>query len=123
MTSVILPFSDKRLAEASEEDAMKTFIASVHEAQLYAMTHYEGIRLYFLNDFKDYLAETGDHSIILSGRFPEGMKLVSSSPLKELYFEPSGSMNSTGKMIIQTEQSGNRTISFQFERGRMIISE
>lgn len=123
MTFVILPFSDQRLARASEEDALKTFIAAVHEAQLYAITHYEGIRVYFLNDFKDYLAETSDRTILVSGQFPEGMKLASSSPLKELYFAPSGMMSNTGKMIIQRKQSGNMTISFQFERGRMIISE
>lgn len=123
MTFVILPFSDQRLVKASEEDALKTFTAAVHEAQLYAMAHYEGVRLYFLNDFKEYLAETADRRILLSGQFPEGMKLAPSSPLKELYFEPSGWMKNNGRMTFQTKQSGNINISFQFERGRMIISE
>ncbi|MDV6377895.1 type II secretion system protein [Sporosarcina sp. GW1-11] len=123
MTGVILPFSDKRLHKNSEEDALKGFIVAVHETQLYAITHGEPIRMTFFEDGTVYKSLKEDQTVIVEGQFPTGMRRGSDTNLKELYFMPNGNLSPTGKMTIITKTLGNRTISFQFERGRMIINE
>ncbi|WP_194841611.1 type II secretion system protein [Sporosarcina obsidiansis] len=122
LSAVILPFSEKRLYQLSEEDALKSFIVAVHETQLFATTHQEHIRLYFLNGRNSYKSVRGDGTVIVEGQFPDGMMLGESTRLKELNFQPSGNLYPTGRMTIVTKKSGLITISFQFERGRMIIS-
>ncbi|WP_301109743.1 prepilin-type N-terminal cleavage/methylation domain-containing protein [Sporosarcina sp.] len=122
LTAVILPFSEKRLHAMSEEDALKAFMATVHETQLYAATHREHVRLRFSEGGSVYKSFRGDLSVFASGRFPEGMVKVQNTGLAELEFQPSGNMYPTGKLTIRTKNSGTKTITFQFERGRMLIN-
>ncbi|PIC78571.1 hypothetical protein CSV74_03345 [Sporosarcina sp. P19] len=124
LTAVILPFSEKHLQRRSEEEALKQFITTVHEAQLYAMTHKENIALIFSDGgttykvVKNNMAET-----VIHGSFPEGMGRTKQSSLNRLDFAETGYMVKTGKMIFFTQSKGEIFISFQFERGRMIVNE
>lgn len=122
LTAVILPFSDKRLSQMTEEDALKAFVAAVHETQLYAATHQEYVRLRFSNGGNSYSSYSSKSILITSGKFPEGMVKVQATGLYELEFQPSGNMYPTGKLTIRTINSGTKTITFQFERGRMLIN-
>ncbi|GKV64599.1 MULTISPECIES: competence type IV pilus minor pilin ComGD [unclassified Sporosarcina] len=122
LTAVILPYSEKKLGQITEEDALKAFMAAVHEVQLYAITHEEDVRLYFSNGRTRYSAYNRQSVLIVSGQFPEGMARAENTDLKELYFQPSGMMNPTGEMTIRTKYSGPIKITFQFERGRMLIN-
>ncbi|PIC72119.1 hypothetical protein CSV77_02610 [Sporosarcina sp. P16b] len=124
LTAVILPFSEKHLKKESEEDALKQFIAAVHEAQLYAMTHKGSVALTFSDSGAMYKVERMDRTVTLrSGIFPDGMRMTKQSPLKRLDFAETGYMVKTGKMYFSTQSSGLIFISFQFERGRMIVNE
>ncbi|MGE7543915.1 competence type IV pilus minor pilin ComGD [Sporosarcina sp. FSL K6-3508] len=122
LTAVILPFSEKRLLQVTEEDALKSFMVAVHETQLYAITHQEATRVEFRDEGNGYRAYRSDRTILLEGKFPEGMMKIPNDGLRDLSFSPSGNMYPTGKIKIRTKKSGQKTISFQFERGRMMIS-
>lgn len=124
LTAVILPFSEKHLKKESEEDALKQFIAAVHEAQLYAMTHKESVALTFSYGGATYKVEKIDMTeTLMSGMFPEGMHRTKHSPLNRVEFSETGYMVKTGKMYFSTQSKGEIFISFQFERGRMIVNE
>lgn len=124
LTAVILPFSEKRLQRVTEEDALKLFITTVHETQLYAITHQENVALIFSDSGTTYKSEKGDPAVTLTrGAFPEGMGRTKHSPLKRLDFAETGYMIKTGKMYFFTQSKGEISISFQFERGRMIVNE
>lgn len=123
ITAVILPFSEKRLQRVTEEDALQLFIATVHEAQLYAITHKERVSLKFYEGGQKYTVETNDFVDILHGELPSGMHRSKNSPLRQLDFAETGYLIRTGKITINTESKGLVTISFQFERGRMIVYE
>ncbi|PIC81005.1 hypothetical protein CSV75_04290 [Sporosarcina sp. P18a] len=124
LTAVILPFSEKHLKKESEEDALKQFIAAVYEAQLYAMTHKGSVALTFSDSGATYKVERMDRTVTLrSGIFPDGMRMTKQSPLKRLDFAETGYMVKTGKMYFSTQSRGLIFISFQFERGRMIVNE
>ncbi|WP_158232442.1 type II secretion system protein [Sporosarcina sp. P13] len=123
LTGVILPFSEKRLQKISEEDALKVFMTFVHETQLYAITHNEPMLITFSGNGVFYRSAKEDKTVILEGQFPTGMRRAESTKLKELYFMPNGNLSPTGTMTFVTQTIGNKKISFQFERGRMIINE
>ncbi|ARJ37428.1 MULTISPECIES: type II secretion system protein [Sporosarcina] len=124
LTAIILPFSEKHLEKESEKDALKQFIASVHEMQLYAMTHKESVALTFGESGATYKAEKIDmKETLIRGIFPEGMYRTKHSPLKRIEFSETGYMVKTGKMYFSTQSKGEIFISFQFERGRMIVNE
>lgn len=122
LTAVILPFSEKRLQRISEEDALKQFITTVHETQLYAITHQESVSLIVSGSgstyktVRDNMAET-----VISGEFPEGMRQTKNSTLKRLDFAASGYLVKTGVMTFTTKSKGEISILFQFERGRMVV--
>ncbi|AXH99018.1 type II secretion system protein [Sporosarcina sp. PTS2304] len=123
LTSIILPFSDKRLQQQSEEDALKEFMSVVYEAQLYAITHREHIEVVFSEEGTSYLVTKLDETTLIEGRFPKGMRRGEGTKLKRLSFMPNGDLSPTGRMTFVTKTLGNVGINFQFERGRMIINE
>lgn len=123
LSSVILPFSEKRLRQITEEDALKQFYSAVRETQLYAITHGESVSLRFAGEGRIYMARDQADELIFQESFPEGMRLGEQTKLKILLFSSTGMLQQTGKMTIVTKTLGTKTISFQFERGRMIINE
>lgn len=123
LTAVILPFSEKRLQRVTEEDALKLFITTVHEAQLYAITHNERVALTFSNEGQNYRTELENLTVLFNGEFPSGMARSKGSPLKRLDFAQTGYLMQTGKITLNTSSKGVISISFQFERGRMIVNE
>ncbi|PIC88008.1 hypothetical protein CSV72_02335 [Sporosarcina sp. P20a] len=123
LTAVILPFSEKRLQRITEEDALKQFMTTVHETQLYAITNQQRVTLKFEEDGRAYKAVSNDLFEVLSGKFPEGMYRTKHSPLRQLDFANTGYLINTGKITITTQSKGNISVSFQFERGRMIVNE
>ncbi|PID22981.1 hypothetical protein CSV61_00555 [Sporosarcina sp. P3] len=123
LTAVILPFSDQRLQRISEEDALKQFMTKVHETQLYAITNQQRVTLRFEEDGRIYKAILNDMFEVLHGEFPEGMRRTKQSTLQRLDFAETGYLTTTGKMFFSTQSKGIISISFQFERGRIIINE
>ncbi len=123
LTAVILPFSEKRLQKISEEDALKQFIATVHETQLYAITHRQRVVLFFGENGGIYKVKGDDVIDVLNGQFPEGMHLVKYSNFRKLNFTETGYLLETGSMIFDTKSKGKIKITFQFERGRMLVYE
>ncbi|ARD46806.1 hypothetical protein SporoP37_00585 [Sporosarcina sp. P37] len=122
LAAVILPFSEKRLQKISEDDALEQFMTTVHKAQLYAITHRERVTLKFENGGTTYKVFTGESEVILEGDFPPGMYLGSSIAFRQLDFAGTGYLQKTGKMIFYTKSRGKMSITFQLERGRMIVS-
>lgn len=123
LTAVILPFSEKRLQRINEEDSLKQFITAVHETQLYAITHQQMMSLYFADNGKTYKAVSNDMVEVLIGEFPDGMRLTKHNHFKRLDFTGTGYLTKTGKMIFSTQSKGQIEVSFQFERGRMLVYE
>lgn len=123
LTAVILPFSEKRLQKVSEEDALQQFIAAVHEAQLYAITHQRIIIVETVDNGDAYKVKEDGLPDLFSGRFPDGMQRTKNSPIRRLEFSPNGYLKKTGNMYFHTQSKGQIKISFQFERGRMKIHE
>ena len=106
---------------------MKQFITTVHEAQLYAITHQQRVILIFIDNGRTYKLQ-GDGAIDIlngkiSGQFPEGMRQAKHSKFENLNFTETGYLVHTGKMFFTTQSKGEISISFQFERGRMLVYE
>lgn len=123
LTTVILPFSEKRLHRVTEEDALNQFIATVHEMQLYALTHREHVSLGFKNNGEQYFVTNETGEVIIAREFPEGMRNTKNSPFNRLEFTGTGYMVKTGRMSFFTKSKGVLFITFQFERGRTIVKE
>lgn len=127
MAMIIFPFTEKRLAEESEKEAIEQFMAAVYEAQLYAITNGVSVVVTFKNEGQEYRIEenTAAPVVIMSRKFPEGMHKIKGTgaggSLGYLVFIPSGIMSPTGWISFQTKTIGKVKITFQFELGRMLL--
>lgn len=126
MTAIILPIGDKWIQTASEDDALQAFMATVYNIQAYSMANYVATGLKFKNSGTEYITSylvDGEGRVeVARNVFPEGMRLVTSSQLKEIEFHGNGDIVKSGTMAFLTS-SGLIEIRFQFQRGRMIIYE
>nr|WP_255726790.1 prepilin-type N-terminal cleavage/methylation domain-containing protein [Sporosarcina sp. ACRSM] len=122
MTAIILPFSDKWIRTTSEKDAIQALIASIQNLQAYSMANHVVTKLEFQHSGSEYFTSVIGKPEFSRTRFPDGMRLASSSRLKSVEFHANGDIIHSGTLTLLTS-TGQTEIRLQFQRGRMIIYE
>ena len=124
MAAIIIPVGERWIRTTAEEDAITSIVATVYGLQSYSMAN----RVYTKLSFKKvgsrtmYVASTTDGKDFSRKLLPEGMSVSSASTLKAIEFHGNGDVFDFGTLTI-VGKSGRTKITFQFQRGRMIISE
>ncbi len=124
LTAMIIPFSFKKLQEATEKEAIDTLIATIYSLQSYSMAHNEYTKLKFIvvDDKTHYIGESPQKGILIDHQLPVGMKLSDSSRLMTIEFHGNGNIVKSGVLTVVGTKT-RTAITFQFQRGRMIIHE
>lgn len=124
MTAIIMPVGGKWVRTTTEEDAIESIVATVYSIQSYAMAHRVYTRLSFIDTGSRtaYVAAAPGRIELSRKLLPEGMYVSDSSGLKEIEFHANGDIMKFGALTI-VGKTGKTKITFQFQRGRMIISE
>ena len=121
LTAIILPIGDRWITKQGEEDALYTFIATIHHAQAYAMANNTYTAIRFSNSGKSYsLIEANfvTHSTI---DFPEGMHGERSGfRINAVEFHPNGHIINPGTIFLRTS-TGNKRLTLQLQHGRVIV--
>ncbi|WP_160117612.1 competence type IV pilus minor pilin ComGD [Filibacter tadaridae] len=120
MTVIIIPLGDKWIRTTTEEAALQSLIASIHNLQAYSIANNVRTRLQFTNSGTTYITSVQGGSEFARTTFPKGMKYISSSSIKYVDFYSNGDIAKFGVLAIGTS-SGTINITFQFQRGRMIL--
>lgn len=124
VSAVIIPVGEKWIRTTAEEDAIQSLVVTIHSLQSYAIANEAYTRLSFRKpDSRTmYVAAAPGKEEFSRKYLPEGMHVASYSFLKEIEFHPSGDIFNFGTLKLVTN-TGEVTITFQFQRGRMMISE
>lgn len=124
LTVSIIPFGLKKIQEKTEKDAIDLLISSIYSLQSYAMAHNEFVVLsaWEVDGKTHYIGERLGGEVLIEHTLPEGMQVSSSSPLKRIEFHGNGDIIKLGVFVI-TSETKRINITFQFQRGRMIIRE
>lgn len=124
LTVVILPIRYKWVRTNTEENAIASLVTTIYSLQSYAMAHNQYTRLSFRSEGEQtmYVAAVPGIGELSRKLFPEGMYVSSSSSMKSVEFHANGDIVQSGVLVIVGKTS-RTTITFQFQRGRMIISE
>lgn len=124
MSAIIIPVGEKWIKATEEEDALQSLILTIHSLQSYAMANNAFTQLRFIKEGTrtQYIAAHPGREEFSRKYLPEGMYVLSSSKLKEVEFHGNGNIINFGTLTLGTK-TGLIRIAFQFQRGRMIISE
>lgn len=124
MTAIIIPVGEKWIRTTAEEDALQSLVVTIHSLQSYAIAHGAYTRLSFRKPESRtmYVAAAPGREELSRKYLPEGMHLSTSSHLQAVEFQSNGDIFNFGTLTLVTK-TGRTTITFQFQRGRMIISE
>ena len=124
MSAVIIPVGEKWIRATEEENALQSLILTIYSLQSYAMANSAFTQLRFIKEGTrtQYIAAHRGKEEFSRKYFPEGMYVLSSSKLKDVEFHGNGNIINLGTLSLGTK-TGVITITFQFQRGRMIISE
>lgn len=124
MSAIIIPIGDKWIRTTAEEDAITSLIVTIHSLQSYAMANKVYTRLSFRSEGSrtQYIAAAPGKVELSRKLLPEGMYVLGSSKLKVVEFHSTGNIINSGTLTLGSKL-GITTFTFQFERGRMIISE
>lgn len=124
MTAIIIPVGDKWIQTTEEEDAIQSVIVTLHSLQSYAMAHgvYTKLNFQSAGSRTMYVASVPGKFEFFRKLLPEGLNIASSSNLKAVEFHADGDIIDSGRLTL-VGKSGRTNIVFQFQRGRMIISE
>lgn len=124
LTVIMLPFGFKWVQAKAEEDALDAMIAMIYSLQSYSMAHNDYTRLRFKSTggITSYIAERPGIEILSAQELPAGMCIAESSNMKTVEFLGSGNIDKSGVLTIITQKK-RITITFQFQRGRMIVRE
>lgn len=124
MTAIIIPVGERWIQTTAEEDAITSIVATIYGLQSYSMANMVYTKLSFrkAGSRTMYVAEATDGKDFSRKLLPEGMSVSSSSKLKAIEFHGNGDVFNFGTLTI-VGKSGRTKITFQFQRGRMIISE
>ncbi|WP_339250533.1 competence type IV pilus minor pilin ComGD [Sporosarcina sp. FSL W8-0480] len=120
LTVVIIPIGDRWIQKQSEEEALQTFIATIHHAQAYAIAHEVHTSITFPNSGRSYSLHTPNPVTYSTIDFPDGMRWVAGDRLKKVDFHPNGHIINPGTLIIRTS-TGDKRITLQLQHGRMLI--
>lgn len=122
MTAIIIPVGDKWIRTDAEEDALHSFLAAIYSLQSYSLANEVLTQMTFRDSGTMYISSASGKGTFARNVFPPGMRVASSSPMKSVEFKPNGDIVNSGTLTIQSK-AGVKQIRFQFQRGRMIISE
>lgn len=124
LTAVIAPFGLKWIQMKAEEDALDSIVAMIYSLQSYSMAHNDYTRLRFKSTgaITSYIAERPGIETFAVQELPEGMCVSESSSVKAVEFSGNGNIEKSGVLTIITKTK-RISITFQFQRGRMIIRE
>lgn len=124
MSAIIIPVGEKWIRTTTEEDAINSLVVTIHSLQSYAMANKVYTRLSFRSEGSrtQYVAAAPGRIEFSRKILPEGMYVLGSSKLKAVEFHSTGNIINSGTLTLGSN-SGITTFTFQFERGRMIISE
>jgi competence protein ComGD len=122
ITAIILPVGDKWIQSNRDEDALHSLVATIHSLQSYSLANEVLTQLTFRDSGTMYISSASGKGTLARDIFPPGMRVASSSPMKAVEFKTNGDIVNSGTLTIQSK-SGITQIRFQFQRGRMIISE
>lgn len=122
LTAVILPIGDRWITKQSEEEAMYTFIATIHHAQAYAMANETYTAIRFRNSGRSYSLFAPSSVTYLTVDFPGDMHWVSSSNLNTIEFHPNGGIAKSGTIILRSSL-GDKKLTLQLQHGRVLVYE
>ena len=124
MSAIIIPVGEKWIRTTEEEDALRSLIVTIHSLQSYAMANNAFTQLRFrkVDSRTEYIAARRGQEEFSRKLLPKGMYVLSSSNLKVVEFHGNGNIINFGTLVLSTKTDLIR-ITFQFQRGRMIISE
>lgn len=124
MSAIIIPVGEKLIRTTEEEDALRSLMITIHSMQSYAMANkaYTQLRFRKVGSRTEYIASIRGKEEFSRKQLPEGMYVLSSSNLKVIEFHGNGNIINFGTLVLGTKKDLIR-ITFQFQRGRMIISE
>ena len=125
LTAVILPIGDRWITKNSEEDALYTFIATIHHAQAYAMANETYTVIRFRDSGKSYSLLAPSSVTYSTTDFPEGMRwlrLSGENRINAVEFHPNGHIMNPGTIILQTS-TGDKRLTLQLQHGRVIVYE
>ncbi|MGG0667911.1 competence type IV pilus minor pilin ComGD [Sporosarcina koreensis] len=117
LTAVILPIGDRWITKQSEEEALYTFIATIHHAQAYAMANETYTAIRFRNSGRSYSLFAPSSETYSTIDFPEGMYSVSGGPVE---FHPNGHIINPGTIKLRTS-TGDKRLTLQFQHGRVLV--
>lgn len=124
MSAIIIPAGAKWLHKTEEENAIQSIVLTIHSLQSYAMAHGVSTKLEIKNEGERtfYIASVPGKVELSRKALPKGMRRGTSIDFREIGFHADGDIINSGRLII-VGKSGLTHIVFQFQRGRMIISE
>lgn len=123
LTAVILPIGDRWITKNSEEDALYTFIATIHHAQAYAMANETYTAIRFSNSGRSYSLLAPSSVTYSTTDFPKGMRwLRGGNRIDAVEFHPNGHIMNPGTIILQTS-TGDKRLTLQLQHGRVIVYE
>lgn len=121
LTAVILPIGNRWITKQSEEEAMYTFIATIHHAQAYAMANETYTAIKFRNSGKSYSLYTPGSVIYSTTDFPDGMHWVSGgNRISSVEFHQNGHIINPGTIVLRTS-TGTKRLTLQLQHGRVVV--
>lgn len=123
VTAVILPIGDRWITKQSEEEALYTFIATIHHAQAYAMANETYTAIKFRNSGKSYSLFAPGSVTYSTTDFPKGMHWVNSGDrISSVEFHQNGHIINPGTIILSTS-TGKKRLTLQLQHGRVVVYE
>ncbi|MCG7345144.1 prepilin-type N-terminal cleavage/methylation domain-containing protein [Sporosarcina sp. ACRSL] len=121
LTAVILPIGDRFITKQSEEEALYTFIATIHHAQAYALAHETYTAVRFRNSGKSYSMFAPSTETYSTIDFPDTMYWVSGNHrISAVEFHPNGHIVNPGTIILRTS-TGDKRLTLQLQHGRVLV--
>ncbi len=123
LTAIILPIGDRWIAKQSEEEALYTFIATIHHAQAYAMANETYTAIRFRNSGRSYSLFAPESETYSTTDFPEGMHWMGGgNRLNAIEFHPNGHIINPGTIILRALTRDMR-LTLQLQHGRVLVYE
>ncbi|MFS0689731.1 competence type IV pilus minor pilin ComGD [Sporosarcina sp. 179-K 8C2 HS] len=121
LTAVILPIGDRWITKQSEEEALYTFIATIHHAQAYAMANETYTAVRFRNSGKSYSLFAPSSVTYSTIDFPGSMYWLSGgNRISAVEFHPNGHIINPGTIILRTS-TGDKRLTLQLQHGRVLV--
>ncbi|MGN7387823.1 prepilin-type N-terminal cleavage/methylation domain-containing protein [Sporosarcina sp. SAFN-015] len=121
LSAVILPIGDRWITKQSEEEALYTFIATIHHAQAYAKANETYTAIKFRNSGRSYSLYAPISVTYSTIDFPGYMHWVSGgNRISTVEFHPNGHIINPGTIILRTS-TGDKRLTLQLQYGRVLV--